>query len=122
MKCSQNKESVSLFAQSCLEGALSCFVMDKWAGGDAERERKALRAHMQKEGERREGGKWASQAATLTNNNKLHTQQLFCEIIMELRNSCGLVALQPREPCSRTHSSCVWGDVGVHKPTVMPAA
>lgn len=112
---------LACYAPSCLEEARGCFVMDKWAGGDAECERKALRAHTQKERERREGGKGASQAATLTNNNKLHIQQFFCEIIRELRNSCGLVALQPRESCSRTHSSCVCGDAGVHKPTAVPA-
>lgn len=72
VRCSQNKGSVGLFAPSGLEEALRCFVMDKWAGGDAGCEREALCAHTQKERERREGGKWASQAATLTTNNKLH--------------------------------------------------
>lgn len=72
VRCSQNKDSVGLFAPSCLEEALRCFVMDKWVGEDAGCERESLHAHTQKERKRREGGKWASQAATLTTNNKLH--------------------------------------------------
>lgn len=70
VRCSQNKDSVGLFAPSCLEEALRCFVMDKWAGGDAGCEREALSAHTQKERERREGGREMGKPSSNTNDQQ----------------------------------------------------
>lgn len=61
---------LACYAPSCLEEARGCFVMDKWAGGDAECERKALRAHAQKEKEQREGERERGKPSSNTNEQQ----------------------------------------------------